>query len=160
MKKFFREFKEFITRGNVLDMAVGIIIGGAFRAIVNSLVADLIMPLISAVAGKDVSDWTWVIKNAVLDNEGAVVQEAVILRYGNFIQTIIDFLIISLVLFIIVKVAMAAAKAREALLKKVKDEEEAEVIEEPAPEPESSEEAVLLKEIVELLKEDKTEDKK
>ncbi|MGI6713815.1 MAG: large conductance mechanosensitive channel protein MscL [Bacilli bacterium] len=155
MKKFFREFKEFITRGNVLDMAVGIIIGGAFRAIVNSLVSDLIMPLISAVAGKDVSDWVWVIKPAVLGEvEGEVIQEAVILRYGNFIQTIIDFLIISLVLFIIIKVAMAAAKAREALLHKVKAEEVVEeVVEEPAPEPESSEEAILLKEIVELLKE-------
>jgi len=160
MKKFLTEFKDFITKGNVLDLAVGVIIGGAFRAIVNSLVADLIMPLISAVVGADVTDWVWQIKPAIPGDgngdgviaDGELLKEAVVLRYGNFIQAIIDFLIIAFVLFVIIKAAMASAKARENLKKKKTEEAAVEAVTEEPAAPANAEEVAILKEIVELLK--------
>lgn len=164
MKKFLQEFKEFITKGNILDLAVGVIIGGAFRAIVTSLVNDLIMPLISAVVGSDVKDWVWMIKPAVFGDgngdgitlPGEVLKEPVFLRYGNFIQTIIDFLLVALVLFIIIKAAMKAAEVREKMKAKLAKEaaEAAPVVEEVPAVPANAEEVALLKEIVELLKKD------
>ncbi|NLI94300.1 MAG: large conductance mechanosensitive channel protein MscL [Erysipelotrichaceae bacterium] len=167
MKKFFKEFKDFINRGNILDMAVGVIIGGAFGKIVSSLTNDIIMPLIGAVVGNDVTDWKWVFKQATYDEVTGVIETAEgALRYGNFIQAIIDFLIIALVLFIIIKLAMAAAKKREELKAKaaarrasgkpLTEEEQQEVEELPAP----SEEVLLLTEIRDLLnKENKPDDK-
>lgn len=95
MKKFFEEFKKFIARGNVMDMAVGIIIGGAFTAIVNSLVNDIIMPVISVITGGlDFSAWNVVIGKG---------EEPAVLNYGLFIAAIINFLIIAFVLFSIIK---------------------------------------------------------
>ena len=167
MKKFFKEFKDFINRGNILDMAVGVIIGGAFGKIVSSLTNDIIMPLIGAVVGNDVTDWKWVFKQATYDEVTGVIETAEgALRYGNFIQAIIDFLIIALVLFIIIKLAMASAKKREELKAKaaarrasgkpLTEEEQQEVEELPAP----SEEVLLLTEIRDLLnKENKPADK-
>lgn len=108
MKKFFNEFKAFIKKGNIMDMAIGVIIGAAFGKIVTSLVNDLIMPLISACfGGKSVSDWKWIIKEATYDANGVVVTAESALKYGNFIQTVIDFLIIAIVVFLILKVVMA-----------------------------------------------------
>lgn len=98
MKKFFGEFKEFIAKGNVLDLAVAVVIGGAFGAIVTSLVNDIIMPLIGqATGGLDVSDMKWVLSAATETTEEVAV------RYGNFIQLIINFLIIALVIFCVVR---------------------------------------------------------
>lgn len=95
MKKFCEEFKKFIARGNVMDMAVGIIIGGAFTAIVNSLVNDIIMPVISVITGGlDFSAWNVVIGKG---------EEPAVLNYGLFIAAIINFLIIAFVLFSIIK---------------------------------------------------------
>jgi len=102
--KFFKEFGEFIKRGNVLDLAVGIIIGGAFQKIVSSLVNDIIMPLISIIGGVNISEAKWIMKAAVIEN-GAVVSSEIALAYGEFIQTIIDFLIIAFAVFVAVKVA-------------------------------------------------------
>lgn len=86
------EFKEFIMRGNVLDLAVGVIIGGAFQAIVSSLVDDVIMPVISlATGGKDFSEWK------------VMLGETASLNYGNFISAIINFIIMAIVIFLIVK---------------------------------------------------------
>ncbi len=94
-KGIISEFKEFIMRGNVLDLAVGVIIGGAFQAIVNSLVNDVIMPLISlATGGIDFSEWV------VTLGEG---EKAATLNYGTFISAIINFLIMAVIIFIIVK---------------------------------------------------------
>lgn len=105
MKKFWAEFKKFISKGNIVDLAIAFIIGAAFNKIVSSLVNDVIMPLISfAIGGADVSDWKWVIKPAEYDTAGNVVVAESALRYGNFIQTIIDFLIIALTLFIMFKI--------------------------------------------------------
>lgn len=99
MKKFFKDFKAFIAKGNVVDMAVGVIIGAAFSAIVTSLVNDIVMPLISlAVGGASVADWKWVITEAVYDANGVLVTAETALHYGNFIQAIIDFLLIALCL--------------------------------------------------------------
>ena len=92
------EFKEFITRGNVMDMAVGIIIGGAFTAIVTSLVNDLLMPIIGAIfGGIDFTSLKYVIRAA---DEAAGIEEAAI-RYGSFIQAIVNFLLIAIVIFLI-----------------------------------------------------------
>lgn len=99
-----KEFKEFATRGNVVDLAVGIIIGGAFGKIVSSLVADIIMPPIGLIVGGiKFTDIKLGLKDAVVDSSGKVVQEAVTLNIGNFLQTTFDFLIIAGAIFLIVK---------------------------------------------------------
>ena len=111
MKKFFTEFKAFIKKGNILDLAVAVVIGSAFNKIVNSLVNDIIMPLISLmVGGKDVTDWKWVIQKAQYDANGNVLVAETALKYGVFIQAIIDFLIIALTVFIIVKIFKASTQ--------------------------------------------------
>ena len=97
MKAFMKEFKEFISRGNVMDMAVGIIIGGAFTAIVNSLVADIINPLLGCFVSMDFSAWT-----IPLVGEAA-------LGIGNFINAVISFLIMAFILFSIIKAMNKAA---------------------------------------------------
>ena len=101
MKKFFEEFKKFISRGNVMDMAVGVIIGGAFTAIVNSLVNDIFMPLLSLITGGfDIAGMS--VSFGVGDN-------AATLNYGAFLSAVINFLLIALVIFCIIK-AMKTAK--------------------------------------------------
>ena len=127
-----KQFKEFAMRGNVIDLAVGVIIGGAFGKIVSSLVNDLLMPLIGSImGGVSFTDLKWILKPAV----GEVAEVAV--RYGSFIQAIIDFLIIAFSLFIVIR-AMNVAKKKE-------------VKAPPAP-PAPSKESVLLEEIRDLLK--------
>lgn len=131
---FLKDFKAFAIRGNILDLAVGVIIGGAFGKIISSLVSDMIMPIISLIfGGKDVRDWKWVFTPAELDPiSGAVITAESALRYGNFIQTIIDFFIIALSIFVLLRLIMkakeTAEKAAKLLVKKEK-EEEGEVIE-------------------------------
>lgn len=123
MKKFWSEFKAFISKGNVIDLAVAIIIGGAFNKIVSSLVNDIIMPLVSLmVGGKNVSDWKWIIKHAEYDGAGNIVQAETALMYGSFIQAIIDFLIIALTIFIMIKVFMASKKRLDQIGHSIIDE--------------------------------------
>ena len=99
-----KEFKEFIMKGNVLDLAVAVIIAGAFGLIVSSFTKDIIMPPIGlAMGGVDFSQLEMVLQPELKDAAGEVTQEKVAIRYGNFIQTIIDFLIIAFVIFMIVK---------------------------------------------------------
>ncbi len=133
MKKFFAEFKEFITRGNVMDMAVAVIIGNAFKAIVTALVDNVIMPLISlAVGGLNFTEWKWVLAPAVLDEAGAVVTPEVAVSYGMLIQAVIDFLIVAFCIFVALKAVLAMqTKAKELFEKKV--EEAAAAEEEAAP---------------------------
>ena len=132
MKKFLEEFKAFAMRGNVLDMAVGVVIGGAFGKITTSLVNDIIMPLISMLTGGiDFSSWKWVLKAAQGDAEVAV-------NFGNFIAVVLDFIVIALAIFCMLK----------AINKLHKKKEEA-----PAAPPEPSAEEKLLAEIRDLLKE-------
>ena len=140
---FFSEFKTFIARGNVMDMAVGVIIGGAFGKISTSLVNDIIMPLISMLTGGiDFSAWKWVLKAAV----GETPEVAV--NFGVFLATVLDFLIIAFAVFCMIKAINS--------LHRKKEEPPAEPEPEPAPEP--SAEEVLLSEIRDLLKEKRTND--
>lgn len=146
MKKFFEEFKGFIAKGNVVDMAVAVIIGGAFGKIVTSLVNDVIMPLVSiVVGGLNVTDWKWVIKEAVVAADGSVVTAETALAYGNFLQTVIDFLIIAFCIFIMLKVILGV----QARFKK------AEEVKEEAAEEQAETELDILKEIRDALKEGK-----
>ncbi len=135
---FIKEFKEFAMRGNVIDLAVGVVIGGAFGKIVTSLVDDLIMPIIGVITGGvDFSQKKIIIKDAVLNPDGTELAAAVTLNYGNFINVIIQFLIIAFCIFVVIK-------AINSLKKK---EEEA-----PAAPAAPSNEEVLLAEIRDLLK--------
>ena len=145
MKKFFNDFKEFISKGNIVDMAVGVIIGGAFGKIVTSLVNDIIMPLISlATGGISVADWKWVITPEVLNPDGTVQVAESALKYGNFIQTTIDFLIIAFCIFVMLRLIMIA---KDKLVKKQEEEVKEEVVADPKPTTEE-----LLTEIRDLLK--------
>ena len=140
-KGFINEFKEFAMRGNVIDLAVGVVIGGAFNKIVSSLVNDVIMPPIGVLTGGvNFTDLAIVLKPAVNGES-----EAVLLKYGSFIQNIVDFLIIALSIFIFIKVVSKLRTKRQ--------EEEEEVVEE---EVELTKEEELLTEIRDLLKSNST----
>ncbi len=152
MKKFFSDFKAFALKGNIVDMAVGVVVGGAFSKIVSSLVADIISPLISLATGKvTLTDLKWVINPAVTDAAGNIVQTETALTYGNFLQSILDFLIIAFSIFIVIRLMMKAQEKMESLIKKEKNEEEEKKEEAPA-EKEEETELALLKEIRDLLK--------
>ena len=126
MKKFFKEFKEFAMQGNVMDMAIGIIIGAAFKAIVDSVVNNMLMPFIGLLTGgTNFNDWAWTIGSAKIE-------------YGIFISNVINFIIVALFLFSFVKI-----------MNKLKRKQEA--VEEAAP-PEKSDEVKLLEEIRDCLK--------
>lgn len=131
------EFKEFAMRGNVVDLAVGVVIGAAFGKIVASLVNDIIMPLVGyAVGGVNFNELAFELKPATVDAAGAEVA-AVLVKYGAFIQTIVDFLIIAFAIFVAVKVINSLKRKQEAAP--------------PAP-AEPSEEVKLLTEIRDALK--------
>jgi len=147
MKKFFDEFKAFAMRGNVIDMAVGVVIGGAFGKITTSIVNDIIMPLISMLTGGiNFSDWKWVLKEAVMEMgaDGVMVEKAaeVSVKFGNTIAIILDFIIIAFAVFCMVKALNN--------LHKKKEEPAPEPEPEPAPPAPTTEE--LLTEIRDLLK--------
>jgi len=143
--KMWDEFKKFAFKGNVLDLAIGVIMGGAFGKIVTSVVNDLIMPILGYVtAGVDFKSLKFVLSEAVMEGETVIKPEAAIL-YGNFIQNIVDFLIVALSIFIFIKLIN---KSKE----KLKKQEEA------APEPQgppAPTQEELLAEIRDLLKEKK-----
>ena len=132
-----KEFKDFISRGNVVDLAVGVIIGGAFGGIVGSLVKDVVMPPISYImSGVDVSSWKLPLTPDVVDAAGKVTKAGVYVTYGNFLQATLNFLIIALVIFLAVK-AINSFKRKEA--------------EAPAAPPEPTTQEKLLTEIRDLL---------
>ncbi len=140
MKKFIAEFKEFAMKGNVVDMAIGVVIGAAFGKITTSLVNDVIMPLISRITGGvDFSAWKWVLKAAEVAEDGTEIPEIAV-NYGSFIAVVLDFLIIAFALFMVVK----AINKLRSIGKKDEPAEE----EDPAPTAEE-----LLTEIRDLLKE-------
>lgn len=141
MKKIFEEFRTFIHRGNVLDMATGIIIGSAFTSIVNSLVKDIISPLIGLITGGiDFGNLSITLKKATETTEALTV------NYGAFLNAIINFLIVSFVIFNVIKLINAA---RDRLTKAQKEEEQKKKVEEEA---KSAPDIVLLTEIRDLLK--------
>ena len=138
MKQILQEFKQFAMRGNVVDMAVGIIIGGAFGKIVTSIVGDVIMPAVGVlVGGVNFTDLKITLKDAVMEG-GEVVAPAVTINYGNFIQVTFDFLIIAFAVFMLVK-------GVNALSRKKKEEK-------PASPPAPPADIQLLTEIRDLLK--------
>ena len=117
---FFKDFKAFIAKGNVLDMAVGVVVGGAFGKITTSLVNDIINPLIGLLVGKgDLSAWVITLKEAVDETTPAVT-----LNIGSFISTILDFLILSLSIFCVLRVLMKAKAAADKLTRKEAEEKE------------------------------------
>ena len=144
MTKFLEEFKAFALKGNVMDMAIGVIIGGAFAAITGSLVSDVITPLLAALFNSPNTDALNITLRAA--SEG---QEAIVLGLGTFVGTIINFIVIAFVLFSVIKAMNKATEVAEKLAKKKKEEEAAAAPAEP------SAEEKLLTEIRDLLKEQK-----
>ena len=141
MGKFLDEFKTFAMRGNEVDLAVGVVMGGAFGKITTSVVNDIIMPAISVLTGGlNFTDWKVVLRSPMYDAAGAEIQTEIAINYGNLISTVMDFVIIAFAVFCMVKVINKLHKKKE----------------EPAPapaEPEPSAEEKLLTEIRDLLKE-------
>lgn len=136
MKNFFQEFKTFAMRGNVMDMAVGIILGGAFGKIISSLVGDLIMPLVGLlIGGVNFTDLKINLKDATVDNLGHAIP-AVTINYGTFLQTTFDFIVIAFCIFLMVKALNRLSHKKE---------------EAPVTPPQPSEEVKLLGEIRDLL---------
>ncbi len=114
MKKFLNEFKEFAMRGNVVDMAVGVIIGAAFGKIVTSLVNDIIMPVVGVLTGgTNFSEYKWVIKEGVTQGTEVITPEVAV-TWGAFIQTIVDFLIIAFCIFVAIKFINKLSRKKEA----------------------------------------------
>lgn len=146
--KILQEFKAFAMRGNVVDMAVGVIIGGAFGKIVTSLVNDIVMPLIGIIiGGVNFKELKWTFNAPGV--EGLMASHEVSISYGNFIQVTFDFLIIAFSIFMAIKLINRLTQ------KKKKEEEAAAAAPAPAPEPVIPEDVKLLQEIRDLLKEKK-----
>ena len=145
MGKFINDFKEFAIKGNVIDMAVGVIIGGAFGKIVTSMVNDMIMPLIGVITGGvNFTDLKWIIQPEKLATDGTTVESAAVsVNYGMCVQNVVDFLIIAFCIFVAIRLLSK--------LKRKKEEEPAA----PAPAPEPTNEEKLLSEIRDLLKDKK-----
>jgi len=133
---FWADFKKFITKGNVLDMAVAVVVATAFNAIVNGLVKYIITPLITyATSGVSINEWEWVVREEVLDAAGAVVTSKISVQYGLWLQAIVDFLIIAFSVFVVVRVIRNAERAlnakelakqaEEAAAKKAEDDKKA-----------------------------------
>lgn len=133
-----KEFKEFALRGNVVDLAVGIIIGGAFGKVISSVVNDIIMPPLGfLIKGVDFKELKIVLKEAVTDASGKITAEAVTLNYGNFIQSVFDLLIIAFAIFMVVKAMNKIQRKKEVA---------------PVPPAAPTKQEVLLSEIRDLLK--------
>ena len=132
-----KEFKDFAMKGNLIDLAVGFVMGAAFTAVSTSFINGIVMPLVSLIAGKDFSAWKIVLKGAQVDATGAVTKPEIAILYGTFISAVIYFLIVAFVMFLIVK-TINSMKKKEA--------------EAPAAPPAPSAQEVLLGEIRDLLK--------
>lgn len=139
--KFWNDFKEFAMQGNMVDMAVGIIIGAAFGKIIDSLVSNVIMPPLSLLTGDRFTELGWILRPEILGPDGDVVREAITMQYGAFIQALLDFFLIALSIFVAIRLMNKARR---------KAEEEEAVEEEEAPTPADIE---LLTEIRDLMQE-------
>ena len=152
-----KEFKEFISKGNVMNLAVGVIIGGAFQAIVNSLVKDIIMPVITLITGGiDFTNWFISLDGVKYENLAAAQEAgASTLNYGVFITAIINFLLMALVIFFIVKAFNTAERKSAEKLVKIKKNKKGEEVKEEIVVPQKSDDVILLEEIRDLLKSQK-----
>ena len=128
MKKFIEEFKTFISKGNVMDMAIGVIVGGAFGAITSSLVADVVTPLLAVLFKSPNPDALNITLRAADEAAGT---EAIVLGLGTFVGAVINFLVIALVLFSVIKAINKAKELAEKTMKKKQEEEAAAAAEEP-----------------------------
>lgn len=125
-KSFFSDFKKFIMRGNIVDLAVAVVIGSAFNAIVNGLVNQIIMPLLSLLTGGiHMEDWKLVLVEEELDEAGAVLAKEVAIQWGNVLQSILNFLIIAFVIFLVLRVRTKATKRMEEFRSEEQKAEEA-----------------------------------
>lgn len=134
---FVKEFKDFAMKGNLIDLAVGFVMGAAFTKVTGAFIQGMIMPLVGLIQGKDMNDWMFVVKEAQLDETGAEIAAAVTVNYGTFIGTTLEFLIVAFFMFLLVKGINNLKKKKE---------------EAPAAPPAPSKEEVLLGEIRDLLK--------
>ncbi len=143
MKKLFKEFKEFVQRGNVMDMAIGVVIGSAFGAIVTSIVNDIIMPLVSLLTGGvDFTNWFVALDGNKYETlEAAQTAGAATLNYGNLISVVINFIIVAFCIFLVVKA-----------INKLKDLKKKEEVAKEEESPVKSDEVLLLEDIRDLLK--------
>lgn len=132
-----KEFKDFAMKGNLIDLAVGFVMGAAFTAVTTSFINGIVMPLVSLIAGKDFSAWKCVLRAKEVDAAGAIIKPEIAILYGNFISAVIYFIIVAFVMFIVIK-AINAMKRKEAAA--------------PAAPPAPSTQEVLLMEIRDLLK--------
>lgn len=132
-----KEFKDFAMKGNLIDLAVGFVMGAAFTAVSTSFINGIVMPLVSLIAGKDFSAWKIVLRKAEMDATGVVTKPETAILYGSFISAVIYFIIVAFVMFLVIK-AINAMKKKEA--------------EAPAAPPAPSAQEVLLAEIRDLLK--------
>jgi large conductance mechanosensitive channel len=132
-----KEFKDFAMKGNLIDMAVGFVMGTAFAAVSGTFINGMVMPLISLISGKDFHDWKLRLKEAQMAADGTVAKAEIAIMYGDFISALINFIIIAFVMFMVVK-GINAMKKKEA--------------EAPAAPPAPSAQEVLLGEIRDLLK--------
>lgn len=158
MKKFIQEFQAFISRGNVLDLAVAVIIGAAFSSIVNSLVKDIINPLVGFLVGKPDFTNLFIVLRRPADYVGPETYEALtkagatVFGYGAFLTSVVHFILLAFVVFLLIKGVTHARKQLEKLVEEKKEEEEKEKAAAPAPTPED---VLLLREIRDLLKNQK-----
>ncbi len=132
-----KEFKEFAMKGNLIDIAVGFVMGAAFAKVNSTFINGIVMPFVGLIAGKDVSDWKLVLKEAKMDAEGVETAAEVVVTYGAFISVVIEFTIIAFVMFLLVKGINSLKKKEEAA---------------PAAPPAPTKEETLLTEIRDLLR--------
>ncbi|WP_448518919.1 large-conductance mechanosensitive channel protein MscL [Rhodoflexus sp.] len=138
--RFLKEFRDFAMRGNLVDLAVGFVMGAAFSKVTNAFINGIVMPFVGLIQGKDLSEWKFILKPASTDQDGKEIAEVAV-QYGGFISVIIEFIIVAFVMFLFIKAMNAAKKKREA-----------EILATPAAPPEPSNEEKLLAEIRDLLK--------
>ena len=134
---FVKEFKDFAMKGNLVDMAVAFVMGAAFVKVTTAFIQGMVMPLVGLLQGKDMSDWKLIIKEAVVDAEGTEIAAAVVVKYGDFIGVLLEFIIVAFFMFLVVKGINRMKKKKEVA---------------PAAPPAPSKEEVLLAEIRDLLK--------
>jgi large conductance mechanosensitive channel len=110
---FVKEFKEFAMKGNLVDLAVGFVMGAAFTKITTAFIDGMVMPLIGMIQGKDFNEWKWVLKPAQISADGKEVAAAVTVKYGTFITTTLEFVIVAMVMFLLIKAVNKMKKIEE-----------------------------------------------
>ncbi len=108
-----KEFKDFALKGNLVDLAVGFVMGAAFTKVTSSFIQGMVMPLVGMIQGKDLTDWKFVLKQAELDESGKEIAAEVALTYGTFLTVTIEFIMVALVMFLVIKAMNSAKKKKE-----------------------------------------------